>query len=96
LTLTSDNELYAFGSGNYGECGYGEFQDTAKPRLVKFTSKSGNGGPNETSNFGGQDHTLDMYVRETFIISDIATGGRHSMVLMEDGSLFTFGFGTNG
>jgi len=30
------------------------------------------------------------------IISDIATGGRHSMVLMEDGSLFTFGFGTNG
>ena len=53
LALTSDNELYAFGSGNYGECGYGEFQDTAKPRLVKFSFKGGNGGPNETSNFGG-------------------------------------------
>jgi alpha-tubulin suppressor-like RCC1 family protein len=42
LALTSENELYGFGSGNYGECGYGEFQDTAKPRLVKFPQKSGN------------------------------------------------------
>jgi hypothetical protein len=25
--LTSENEVYAFGAGNYGECGYGEFQD---------------------------------------------------------------------
>jgi alpha-tubulin suppressor-like RCC1 family protein len=25
LALTSENEVYAFGSGVYGECGYGEF-----------------------------------------------------------------------
>ena len=51
---------------------------------------------NETSNFGGGPDTLDMYVRETMTIQDISAGGRHSLVLMEDGSLFSFGFGTNG
>jgi alpha-tubulin suppressor-like RCC1 family protein len=35
-------------------------------------------------------------MRENLVIIDIAAGGRHSMVLMEDGSLYTFGFGTNG
>jgi alpha-tubulin suppressor-like RCC1 family protein len=25
LALTSENELFSFGSGAYGECGYGEF-----------------------------------------------------------------------
>jgi len=51
---------------------------------------------NETSNFGCGPDALDMYVRETLIIQDISAGGRHSLVLMEDGSLFSFGFGTNG
>lgn len=36
LALTSENELFAFGSSSYGECGYGEFLDTTKPKLVKF------------------------------------------------------------
>lgn len=94
--MSSENELYSFGSGNYGECGYGEFQDTSKPRLVKFPNRGSTNGHNETSNFGGVDYTLDLYVREALIIADIATGGRHSIVMMEDGSLFTFGFGTNG
>lgn len=36
MALSSDNELFAFGSGCYGECGYGEFYDTAKPKTVKL------------------------------------------------------------
>jgi regulator of chromosome condensation len=39
LALTSDNELYGFGSGVYGECGYGEFYDTSKPKLIKFPAE---------------------------------------------------------
>lgn len=39
LALTEDNELYAWGSGTYGECGYGEFQETNKPKLVKFPNE---------------------------------------------------------
>jgi alpha-tubulin suppressor-like RCC1 family protein len=37
-----------------------------------------------------------MYMIEGYIIADIAAGGRHSIVLAEDGSMFTFGYGTNG
>ena len=40
LCLSSDNEVYAFGSGVYGECGYGEYLDTSKPKLVKFPLES--------------------------------------------------------
>ena len=39
LALCDDNELYAWGSGTYGECGYGEFQETNKPRLVKMPNE---------------------------------------------------------
>ncbi len=47
LALTSENELYGFGSGNYGECGYGEFIDTSKPKLIKF--------PNDQLNTNNND-----------------------------------------
>jgi regulator of chromosome condensation len=36
LALCDDNELYAWGSGTYGETGLGEFQSTNKPKLVKM------------------------------------------------------------
>jgi alpha-tubulin suppressor-like RCC1 family protein len=39
LVLTSENELYAFGSGCYGELGTGEFLDSTKPKLVKFPNE---------------------------------------------------------
>ena len=37
LALTSDNILYAWGSGYYGECGYGEFANTLLPKRVIFS-----------------------------------------------------------
>lgn len=37
LVLTSNNELYSFGSGLYGECGFGEFINTSTPRIVLFS-----------------------------------------------------------
>jgi len=39
LALTSENDLFAWGSGTYGECGYGDFQETNKPRLVKMPAE---------------------------------------------------------
>lgn len=36
LALTKDNELYSWGEGIYGQCGYGEFETTATPQLVQF------------------------------------------------------------
>jgi hypothetical protein len=41
---------------------------------------------NETSNFGSHlDQPLEMYMKESVIIADIAAGGRHSLVITEDG-----------
>ena len=34
LALTDSNELYAWGDGRYGQCGYGEFESTPIPQLV--------------------------------------------------------------
>ena len=31
LALTADNELYAWGDGRYGQCGYGEYENSAIP-----------------------------------------------------------------
>jgi alpha-tubulin suppressor-like RCC1 family protein len=36
LALTESNDLYAWGSGLYGECGFGEFLNTSSPKLVLF------------------------------------------------------------
>lgn len=36
LALCEDNELYAWGNGMHGECGYGEFVETNRPRKVKM------------------------------------------------------------
>lgn len=30
------------------------------------------------------------------MIQDIAAGGRHSLVITDEGALYTFGYGTNG
>lgn len=37
--LTSEDELFAFGAGTYGECGYGEAKDTLIPRKIKLPEK---------------------------------------------------------
>jgi alpha-tubulin suppressor-like RCC1 family protein len=101
--LTQENEVYAFGAGNYGECGYGEFMDTSKPRLVKFPPKENPPSEerlhNETGNFGAinrRQGAVEIYAKEQHFISDLAAGGRHSMVLTEEGSLFVFGYAANG
>lgn len=31
LALTSENQIYAWGDGRYGQCGYGEYENTAIP-----------------------------------------------------------------
>lgn len=36
LALTANNEVYAWGDGRYGQCGYGEYENTSIPQLVVF------------------------------------------------------------
>jgi hypothetical protein len=32
LALSINNELFGWGAGSYGECGYGEFMDSLIPK----------------------------------------------------------------
>jgi RCC1 and BTB domain-containing protein len=34
MAVTMENEVYSWGSGMYGECGFGEFADSPTPRKV--------------------------------------------------------------
>jgi len=88
LVLTSDNELYGFGSGVYGECGHGQFIDSSTPKMIVFPDESGDQDP-EVDN-------LDMYLQEVPVVKSIAAGGHHSLVLTNRGKLFSFGFGSHG
>jgi E3 ubiquitin-protein ligase HERC3 len=38
LALTSNNEVFAWGDGRYGQCGYGEFESTSIPQQVFLPS----------------------------------------------------------
>ena len=65
LVLTSEEEVYAFGSGVYGECGYGEFYDTTKPKLVKMPQIDkvrDNIYEHEIYNENIHDKALNMYL----------------------------------
>ena len=50
----------------YGECGYGEFQDTCKPKLVKFPpDTTGNSSIEDKESYTeDKPGVLDMYLRE--------------------------------
>ncbi len=99
MALTSENELYAFGSGNYGECGYGEFLDTSKPKLVKFPNDQidqNNNVTDDLDEYNNDEFVLDMYLKEQPMITQIAAGGRHSLVVTNKGRLYAFGYGSNG
>ena len=90
--MTSENELYSFGSGVYGECGYGEFSDTSKPKLVKFPLEQVSYDEIDPS----EDGALDMYLKEQPTVVNIAAGGRHSLAITAKGKLYAFGYGQNG
>eukprot|EP00347_Sterkiella_histriomuscorum_P005662 403355741 len=100
LALTSENELYGFGSGNYGECGNGEFMDTSKPKLIKFPNDHLDTKKNVTDDLEEYGHdeefVLEMYLKEQPQILDFAAGGRHSLIITNKGRLYSFGYGTNG
>lgn len=68
MVLTSENEMYGFGSGTYGECGYGEYLDTSKPKLIKFPNDHLDTKKNVTDDLEEFNHdeefVLEMYLKE--------------------------------
>jgi len=84
LALCEDNELYSWGNGVHGECGYGEFLESNVPRVVKMPKDGG---------YFGEIHDHD---EDGFKIKQISAGGHHSLVLTQAGHVYSFGYGSHG
>ncbi len=95
LALSSDNELFAWGSGLYGECGFGAFIHSNVPRQVVFDPvRNASFEAGESSEGAGR--SVGSEQGDTPQIKDIAAGGHHSMVLTEEGAVYTFGYSAHG
>ena len=77
----------------YGEWGYGEYYNVNKPHKVKMPKADLKYGVAKSSYNRSQD---DSDSQDNIKIKSIAAGAHHSMILSEDGQLFTFGYGQHG
>lgn len=89
LVLTKENMLFGFGSNVSGECGFSEAKNLNLPKKITVM---------------GTRQPFDSFARmmqeekganepQEVTIKTIVAGGKHSMVLTVDGSLYTFGYG---
>lgn len=100
LALTEDKELYTFGSGSSGECGHGDNKDTLVPKLLNIPKEKKTTAAKQDKLMKEllkeKDNKLKNFVEEAASIIDVAAGGKHSIVLTGQGSVYTFGFGDQG
>lgn len=80
LALTLNDEVFSWGSGTYGECGFGEFVDSSSPRLVKIDYE--------------QKGLVFPIIKPKVI--DVMAGGHHSLLLTSQGYVYAFGYGSHG
>ena len=94
LALTTDNELFAFGANNQGECGTGNSTDLNVPKQIEMPSRRKKQDPFFNGfDDGPKPATNDLAKPQ---IRAIACGGKHSLILAVDGSLYSFGCGQQG
>ena len=99
LALTDDKQVWAFGSGIYGECGQGDLRNLLTPRqieLPKMKNKAYQQDLLMKELLREVDNRLQEFATENAPVIDIAAGGKHSLVLTGNGTLYTFGFGGQG
>jgi alpha-tubulin suppressor-like RCC1 family protein len=106
IVLCEDSNLYGFGKGTYGQCGYGVAEDTTLPKLIKFSRKcliyeQDNYDLNKFDVTSNHNTTFvnpeeSAVYRPPLIISDIKCGGEHTLILSSVGRVYTFGHGYTG
>lgn len=82
MVLTRDEELFAFGEGNYGQLGTGAKEDTASPRKVALNYSVG-----QEQYFGSGQQTR---------VEQMSLGGNHSLILTNRGQVYVCGKGAQG
>ena len=87
LVLTSGNEVWGFGNGQHGQCGFGDNCDTPIPKLLTFP---------RSEVFLANEALKNPNKDELPQIVGLAAGGRHSLIYSDAGQVFTFGLGSYG
>ena len=73
----NDEEVYSFGKGIFGQCGYGQSEDTSNPKKVIFNKKQ----------------NIQYENNENIKIIDIKCGGEHSLFLSSNNNVYACGHG---
>ena len=77
IVILDSDELFSFGKGIYGQCGYGQQENISIPKKVYF---------NENQNL---KYEKDKNIK----ITDIKCGGEHSLFLSSNNNLYVCGHG---
>ena len=77
IVISDSDELFSFGKGIYGQCGYGQQENISTPKKVYF---------NENQNLR---YEKDKNIK----ITDIKCGGDHSLFLSSNNNLYVCGHG---
>jgi len=77
IVITDSNELFSFGKGIYGQCGYGQHENISTPKKVYFNEKQ----------------NIQYENNKEIIIIDVKCGGEHSLFLSSNHKLYTCGHG---
>ena len=85
MIVTDDNQLFMFGAGSFGECGFGDQKDIHVPTKLEIIKS----GINKNSKHFNPTSDIEQIV-------DCSAGTKHSLALSGSGKLYAFGFGDNG
>ena len=77
IVKTDSEELFSFGKGIYGQCGYGQPEDTSIPKKVYFD----------------ENQNINYENNKKISIIDIKCGGEHSLFLSSNNKLYACGHG---
>ena len=77
IVIANSDELFSFGKGIYGQCGYGQPEDTSIPKKVIFEEKQ----------------NIQYENNKAINIIDIKCGGEHSLFLSSNNNVYTCGHG---
>ena len=124
IVMDEKNQLYGFGKGIFGQCGYGQPEDSSTPKIIEFNDKSINkiidikcGGEHSMflSNIGrvyvcghgyfgqlglGNNKNIKTPIIVQSLsnktIIEIGAGWSHSLVLTDEGNIYSSGCGKFG
>lgn len=84
MILTKDEELYAFGEGNFGQLGTGSKEDSATPKKVVLNFQV------------GLEDYFGSGLKSQTKVQQLALGGKHSLILTNKGHIYACGYGSQG